>query len=239
MRKPMHWILTAAMGVGGAAFMGCDRNDAENRVSNEQQDKKVISNRDDAASIAGSTIPGDQIGAADLTKIYGLLGEVAENAFDKGEFDDLVDHFSEADRKRMGDYAKQTFADLDGLIDQTEADFKAKYNSDFDLDETKVFENWVKVQKTGQTSDHTMAQVMVPASHGMPAVTIPIVKDNVAWRIDAPDDMTGEQFKQALMNHLTHAGSMKAQWPSDKLEAHRALSHHVFMAIMNMPVQAK
>jgi len=233
MRKSIHWMLTAAMGLGAAAFAGCDRNDPAKQTSNAEQDKKVINNKNDAASVAGSTIPGDQIGAADLTKIYGVLGDAVKGSFKKGAIGDVVERFDKADRDRLGKVTSS--ADLDGRIDQLNKDYKAKYNADFDIDDSKTFENWVKVQKTGQTSDKTMANVMVPASHGAPAVTIPVVKDAVAWKIDLNDSVSADQLKKALLDHLTEADNMKDQWPADKLEAQRALSHHVFEAIANMP----
>lgn len=244
MRKHLHWILTASMGVGSMAFLGCEKSTTSSPQSSntprtsQAEDSKVINNKADAAKTAGSMIPGDQIGAADLTKIYGVLGNVAEDAMDKGNFDKLVSNLSAPDQDRIGkQFANQTFADLDGRIDALQKDFKAKYNDNFGLNDSKVFENWAKVQKTGEDADKTMANVMLPASHGLPELTIPIVKDHQAWRIDAPDQVTGEQLKQNLLNHLTEVGNMKDQWPADKLGAQRAFVHHVMMAVMNKPVQ--
>jgi hypothetical protein len=246
MRKRLHWVLTASLGLSSAAFVGCERNNsgtpqASNTPSNTDktaQDSKIINNKSDAAKTAGSMIPGDQIGVADLTKIYGILGNVAEDAMDKGNFDKLVSNLAAPDQDRIGkQFANQTFADLDGRIDSLQKDFKAKYNDNFSLNDSKVFENWAKVQKTGEDADKTMANVMLPASHGLPELTIPIVKDHQAWRLDIPDQVTGEQLKQNLLNHLTEVGNMKDQWPANKLDGQRAFVHHVMMAVLNKPVQ--
>jgi hypothetical protein len=243
MRNKLHWLVAATLGLSSAAFLGCERN-ASTTTGGAQssntaaQDGKVINNKEDAARTAGTLIPGDQIGAADLTKIYGVLGNVAEDALDKGDFDDLVGNLTAADRDRIGkQFASQTFADLDGRVDQVQRDFKAKYNGEFDLDESKVFENWAKVQKTGGDADKTMVNVMIPASHGMPALTVPMVKDNQAFRIDLPDQVTGDQLKQNLLTHLTEVSNMKDQWPADKLEAQRAIVHHILMGVTNTPSQ--
>jgi hypothetical protein len=244
MRKHLHWILTASLGLGSTAFLGCERSNTGGAQSSNTprtssaEDGKVINNKADAAKTAGSMIPGDQIGAADLTKIYGVLGNVAEDAMDKGNFDKLVSNLSAPDQDRIGkQFANQTFADLDGRIDALQKDFKAKYNDNFSLNDSKVFENWAKVQKTGEDADKTMVNVRLPASHNLPELTIPMVKDHQAFRIDAPDQVTGDQLKQGLLNHLTEVGNMKDQWPTDKLEAQRAIVHHVMMAVMNKPVQ--
>src|SRR5690349_19534517 len=174
MRKHLHWIMAASLGLSSAAFLGCDRNSSNTNTgtpsgtssgarSDASEDSKIINNKADAAKTAGSMIPGDQIGTADLTKIYGVLGNIAEDAMDKGNFDKLVSNLSAPDQDRIGkQFANQTFADLDGRIDALQKDFKGKYNDNFSLNESKVFENWAKVQKTGEDADKTMANVMLP-----------------------------------------------------------------------------
>ena len=246
MRKHLNWVVAASLGLSSAAFLGCERSNTSNTTggtartdaNTTAQDGKVINNKEDAARTSGTLIPGDQIGAADLTKIYGVLGNVAEDSLDKGNFDDLVSNLAAPDQERIGkQFANQTFADLDARIDQLQKDFKAKYNDGFGLNDSKVFENWAKVQKSGETGDKTMVNVMLPASHGMPELTIPMVKDNQSFRIDAPDQVTGEQLKQNLQNHLAEASNMKEQWPANKLEAQRAIVHHILMGVMNKPAQ--
>jgi len=242
--------MAASLGLSSAAFLGCDRTSSNTNTgtpsgassgtarSDASQDGKVINNKEDAARTAGTMIPGDQIGTADLTKIYGVLGNIAEDALDKGNFDKLVSNLAAPDQDRIGkQFANQSFPDLDGRVDQLQKDFKGKYNDSFGLNDSKVFENWAKVQKTGQTGDKTMVNVTLPASHGLPELTIPMVKDNQAFRVDAPDQVTGDQLKQNLQNHLTEVDNMKDQWPTNKLDAERAIVHHVFMAVMNKPVQ--
>jgi hypothetical protein len=240
MRKHLNWVLTASLGLGGVAFMGCEKSDVNTRASKEPSqsaDSKVINNKNDAASVAGSQIPGDQIGTADLTKIYGVLGDTAEAAFTKGGFDDLCERLSTTDRDRIGKLPEQKFADLDGRVDQLNKDYNGKYNDKFKLDESKVFENWAKVQKTRQDGDKTYANVMIPASHGLPELTVPVVKDKEAWRIDAPDDMTGQQLKDNVLAQVTAIDTMKNQWPDGQLEAQRAMVHHVLAAVMNKPMK--
>ena len=154
MRKHLHWLLSASLGLGGVAFMGCERNSGgnpqANKDSSQAADSKILNNKNDAASVAGSKIPGDQIGTIDLTRIYGALKDVSEDAFTKNHFDNLVGKFTSPDKDRIGKgFANQKFDDLDGRIDQLNKDYKAKYGHSFDIEKTKVFENWVAVQKTG------------------------------------------------------------------------------------------
>src|SRR6476469_8091890 len=136
MRKHLHWVMAASLGLSSAAFLGCDRTASNTSTgtpsgtnsgtarSDASQDSKIINNKSDAAKTAGSMIPGDQIGTADLTKIYGVLGNIAEDAMDKGNFDKLVSNLSAPDQDRIGkQFANQTFPDLDGRIDQLQKDF--------------------------------------------------------------------------------------------------------------------
>jgi hypothetical protein len=239
MRTKLNWLLSASLGLGAAVFVGCDRNNTvannTNKDNTAAADHKVLNNKNDAASVAGTQIPGDQIGSVDLGKIYGTLSDTAEAALTKDGFDDLCERLSAPDRDRIGKFANEKFADLNARVDQLNNDYNSKYNGKFKLDKDKVFENWAKVQKTNQDADKTYANVMIPAGHGAPALTVPVVKDHEAWKIDVPDDMTGQQLKQNLQDHLTEADNMKSQWPSDQLEGQRALVHHVLEAVMNKP----
>jgi hypothetical protein len=237
MKRAMKWILAASLGAGGLALAGCERNDSNKTTSSGGSNTSStadqnIRNKDDAAKVAGSKIPGDQIGVADLNLIYKTLGDTAEAALTKGSFDDMVERFVEADRKRIGDFKDMKFDDLDGRIEAFRQAWKAKYNADFDIDD-KVLENWATVSKAGESSDKTMANAMIPAGHSLPAITVPLVKDNVAWRIDLPDDVSGAQLKQNVLTHLTKFDQMKAQWPADVLEAKRTAVHHVYAGLFN------
>jgi len=241
MNKRINWIVAGALGVSGMAFMGCERSnttgtrvDSTTPGNKDTNDGKVINNKDDAARTAGANMPGDQIGTGDLTLIYTALGGTAGDALTKKDFDAVVNRLVKADRDRIGDVKDQKFAELDGRIDQLNKDWKAKYGHDINFD-NKDFENWVQVQKAGQNADKTMANAMIPASHGLPALTVPLVKDAVAWKIDLPDDVSGTQLKNNLQTHLTMVGQMKDQWPANELDAKHAVVHHVMMALLNKP----
>src|SRR5687768_5845508 len=137
MKRAMNWLLAASLGAGGLALAGCDRDNA-NTTSNSGNSSTAtdqnIRNKDDAAKVAGSQIPGDQIGVADLNNLYRTLGDTSEAALNKGSFDDMVERFVEADRKRIGDFKDMKFDDLDGRVDSFRTAWKAKYNADFDID---------------------------------------------------------------------------------------------------------
>jgi hypothetical protein len=77
-----------------------------------------------------------------------------------------------------------------------------------------------------------MATVMIPASHGLPAIKVPLIHelpDN--WRIDVPNNLDAAKFQANLQKHLTKSHQMKDKWPADANEAYLAVAHHVLLAI--------
>ena len=78
-----------------------------------------------------------------------------------------------------------------------------------------------------------ISTVTIPASHGAPALTVPLIHEAGGWKIDVPDTLDGAKLRSNLIAHLTEVQNMKDQWPSDVNEAYRAVAHHVLMAVMD------
>jgi len=225
MTRKLNWLMAATLGVGGMAFMGCDRDTNTTATNNNPAgagDGKTVTTPADAARTAGTQIPGDQIGSVDLNNIYNAIHEPVGEAFDDGDLGDAVEYFTEADRNRIGKLSDN--AELKGSADTFGKAWNTKYNGKFDVGDD-VLKNWVQVQKSGQTDDVTMANAMIPASHGLPAVTIPLVKDNLKWRVNVPDSVNGQMVHDAVKNTLNKVGNMSGDWAKDQLEAKRYAVH--------------
>lgn len=83
-----------------------------------------------------------------------------------------------------------------------------------------------------------VASVRIQASHGMPALTVPMVHEAPdLWKIDVPNTLTAEKLKANVLAHLTAANEMKDQWPADVNQAHAAVARHILMALLDQPVQ--
>lgn len=81
-----------------------------------------------------------------------------------------------------------------------------------------------------------VAIVTVPTSHNLPAISVSMIHEVVDdWRIDIPDNVTGEQVYQGVKTALTIVGDNVAAWPSDVNEAQRMLGHRLLMALYNVP----
>ncbi|CAN5524369.1 hypothetical protein BH09PLA1_BH09PLA1_34250 [soil metagenome] len=84
-----------------------------------------------------------------------------------------------------------------------------------------------------------VAKVTFPASHGMPVLYIPLINEFPSmWKIDVPDQVDGRKLYNNLLEQLTFADEHKAMWPADVNDAYRAISHHVFCAILDQPLNA-
>jgi hypothetical protein len=73
----------------------------------------------------------------------------------------------------------------------------------------------------------------VPASHGLPAVSLSVIKEGSDWKLNVPDTLTPQKLQQNLARELARCNDQKAQWPQDAQDAQKALAHHVLLAIMD------
>ena len=79
------------------------------------------------------------------------------------------------------------------------------------------------------------ATVHIAASHGLPALDVPMVHEAGGWRIDIPDSVDSAKLKSNLQTALTDIGENKDKWPADVDEADRFATHRVLLAIMDKP----
>jgi len=57
-----------------------------------------------------------------------------------------------------------------------------------------------------------------------------------SWKFDVPDQVDGRKLYDNLLTQLTAFDEHKDQWPADVNDAYRAASHHVLMALMDVPM---
>jgi len=91
-----------------------------------------------------------------------------------------------------------------------------------------------------RTNDHAdknrdTATVHIVASHGLPAIDVPMVHETMGWRIDIPDSVDSAKLKNNLQTALTDIGEKKDQWSADKDDAYRHATHRLLLAIFDKP----
>lgn len=84
-----------------------------------------------------------------------------------------------------------------------------------------------------------VAIATIPASHGLPALRVSLIREANGWRIDIPNNITGHQLRSNLAKHLTHVKDAAGEWPADKNEAAALVAHHVLMACYNIDAKGE
>jgi hypothetical protein len=80
--------------------------------------------------------------------------------------------------------------------------------------------------------DRPTATATIAASHGLPEVKVNLVSEFPdQWKIDLPDTVDGQKLKDSVLKHLTMVDEDKANWPADKNDAYRLVSHHMLLAV--------
>jgi len=83
-----------------------------------------------------------------------------------------------------------------------------------------------------------LAVAHFPKSQGLPELNVSMIEEAFGWKIDVPDNMSGRDLRRKLLNHLTYFGEHVDQWPANRDEAFRQLTHHVLMACYGLDVPA-
>jgi len=176
MNKFINWAAAAALSAGGFAFTTNVRA-ADDTVGNKV-DRSVDKTKEGAHNVKTNWENG---------RAYTLLGQVTNAAVTKGGFNDLIERFNDADRNRLGSYAKDKnnkdkLDILDGRIAQFQKDWKAKYNENFKIHKDDVvFGNSMFTVAQGEIGkDAQLAGERVPAAQN-------VTKDN----LNQPKDATG------------------------------------------------
>jgi hypothetical protein len=84
-----------------------------------------------------------------------------------------------------------------------------------------------------------VAIATIPASHGLPAMNVSLIREATGWRIDVPNNLTGEQLKNNLVKHLSQVKDSAEPWPAEKSDAAALVAHHVLMAVYNVDMPSE
>jgi len=91
----------------------------------------------------------------------------------------------------------------------------------------KNFGGRVKLDK-----GRNVALVRFPESHGLPPITASVIHElPAAWKFDIPNDRTGDQIYNDLLNQLNFIATHSAEWPSDEKQAYAMTTHRVLLAL--------
>lgn len=77
-----------------------------------------------------------------------------------------------------------------------------------------------------------VALVRFPAMEDRPPLTVSMIHHlPMFWRVDIPDDRSGEQIYNDVLTQITWLSDTSAQWPADVNQAYRHVAYHVTAAL--------
>jgi len=104
-------------------------------------------------------------------------------------------------------------------------------------------EKTVKSQAKAEelTKGRDVAIIHIPGgSHNMGAMNVSMLHEMpMFYRVDIPNDRTGEQIYNDLSAHLAFLGDRASEWPANIDDAYRMFTHHVVAAMYGLPVPGR
>jgi hypothetical protein len=240
------WAAVLAFVMAAAALAGCDGEASVESPAQPQDqaaaDKKAPTPRDITDAIASANDGDAQTAAAsdgpelDPRPVYDLLAETVEAAVKVDTFDDLVERFAEADRKRLGRVSK------DALNAQTTAlrdAWKARFEEEFNIIDTAAnFKLMTRVERLPSAGETERARVVVqPREPGQRPLELVLVREDEKWRIDLPDDIDRQKLQDALAQRLGALKQESAKW-TEQVQGHRDVAYQALSA-MAQPIPDK
>jgi len=190
---------------------------------------RTVDRTGDAAKSASDKIAG--VIPTSEGQAHATIAEITSAALTRNGIKDIVERLAKNDRDRLADWAKTAnMDDYNAKVDLLRGDWKSKYTDDFDKPKTSIFQNFVTFSEVKKEGFNT-GTITLPASHGLPELTFNLESSGVSWKLDIPDEVSGEQLKSNLMKHFDMLDADKANWPADKVEADRLFAHHVLAAL--------
>lgn len=92
-----------------------------------------------------------------------------------------------------------------------------------------------RVREQGNIEEgRTIGVVALSGMGKLPALQLSMVDEAAEWKVDIPNNMTGQQLHDALLAQLTALNQNVQQWPADALTAKRVISHQIFMSLYGL-----
>jgi len=87
------------------------------------------------------------------------------------------------------------------------------------------------------TKGRDVAVIRFPVGHNLPDMNVSMIHHLPGfWRVDVPNDRTGEQMYNDLLTHLTYIRDHQSEWPADVDDGYRMVAHHAVAALYGVPM---
>jgi hypothetical protein len=242
--KSLQYMLVTALAVGSIGLVGCkdDGRTAGQKVDDAaaktgQAAKDAGSAVGDAAKSAKDKVVAGVTpsGSSDQTGMRAAMEGIVQNALDANNFKTMTNHLTDADKKRLEESVGD-LATLNTAISQFKKNWTDKYkDASFAVqDNEKVYSpDFVALNATPGEQEGKQGTATVKESHGMPALELRFVSTAGKWRLDIPDEVTGEKVKTNLEKAVMELNADPSKWPTDKTEATRLVSHKILSTLIS------
>ena len=214
--------------IGMAMFLASGSAYAEDPVSGSQgrpgmsEGARASMRLENAKPIKGES-------AVEVRKV---LGNIASSGL-AGDYEGVLSNVSKTDRDRITRTQGESTIDLYAAAREVNKEFRDKYPS-VDWNSTDFLNTSFNNFVIEQGNDPKRAQLRIPASSGIPAVTLALVNEGQAmdmWRIDTLDTITSDMIRTNLKRELDALKSTRSTWPSDPNEAAKVVAHRMLYSL--------
>jgi hypothetical protein len=195
-----------------------------------QAAKDAAMKAEEAARQAGAKVSPSN--AEQLTNVRSAIEGVVQNAVKRDNWRTMTGHLTAADERRLNEGKPDTKA-LDDLAEKFTTAYRSKYNDAFtvmDRDE-KFNTDFVQLQAAADPNGNK-ATASIPASHGLPAVTLQFVNENGKWKLDVPDSLDPQTLHSNLTKALTDLQDL-SKFPETEVAGARHAAHRILVAVTN------
>lgn len=117
-------------------------------------------------------------------------------------------------------------ADIDSTDDTADATADVNVDNNTGIDAPDLDSPQSAEDRNRNDPGRNTATVKISESHGMPAVTVPLIHELPdSWRIDIPDSIDANALRTSMTESLQKCLDMQAEWPADVNDAYLAVSH--------------
>jgi len=245
----LTWFAAGLMAVGVAGLTGCNK-DETGKTPGEKAGEAVKTGVDSTTKAAGNAADATGKAAKDakdavvagvapsgtskVEDTRSTVEKIVEKAGKRNDWSGLADAFTKTDADRVKNGWPDS-KDLDDLADKIATNWNNKYGEKYSvMNADKVFApDFLKLTTDPSgTKDSPKATGTIPASHGMPELTLNFVGEGGKWRLDIPDGVDAQKLHDNLKSALTDLQD-SSKWDADKVQATRAVAHRMLLAVMD------
>ncbi len=181
--------------------------------------------------------------------VQSRVANITDNAASRNGYGALVGSFDKKTRDRLGLEQTANLDQLNARIDQFRKDFKDKYNEDFNLKPATLAglpvyrgadDDHATIQLASLPALNAKADVRLDKDQGArPASSmagqISLINEHTlmsnGWRIMIPENISGQQLRDALGSKLASISNDKTAWPSNVHDAYGAMAGQILQTL--------